>query len=616
MSKKEGDQKRKTPQSMGEMASEFASSIKIQDARFQYFWNYKPIAKLLEPDGFFRSDKKTKAICGCNKGTKTTACIFEVVMIYTGMIPPSLQGIYPHKIPKNRPRRVRIIVQDYSKHWPETIRPLLLGDPRKGDQGMLPEAWSNWDEDEHMFTGPDGSYLSIVAVDPHEDVDPNVLRGPLIDHTMIDEINKQDVYNESLTRGASLSDGPKTVTLCYCPQEGYSCWTYDTIYGSCYEKSTKRKLPPEKRHPDIFCQVVSMRDNPSIGPKELSAFISSLKPWEVAYRVNGEYSQRATNPYFNMEMLTYWEEKEMYSDGVPYRCIEKQVDLENGRFVAELKLIKEDEIVDEKFEAVWRIWQPPVDGQKYVMVLDSAEGNMDSDNNVCDIFNATDLLKPFQVAQIRMRLIKPGDFAVQCACVATIYGGCLLVIEINNTSGGICVDRIRNYSNLYRRVSIRKKDEIQTDQIGWHTDKTSKGLMLETTYKKLNELYVKHKGTFSPVNSRFTLMEMQAYEEKIIRNERNISMIVWGARKGCNDDTITTLSIGFRMMYHEYYKISSCKLSRSNEKSYVSEDEKRAGQGASSSQAFGGMRCKRSLLELRNRYKRPEDAGVFRKIRR
>lgn len=605
--KKQGDKQKESPQSIGELAAEMAASIQVKDARFQYFWNYKPIPKLLEPDGFFRSEKKTKALLGANKSSKSTACIFEVVMVYTGMIPPSMQGVYPHEIPKNRPRRVRIIVQDYSKHWPETIRPLLLGDPKQGAEGMLPEAWSDWNEDEHMFTGPDGSYLSIVAVDPHEDVDPNVLRGPLIDHTMIDEINKMDVYTESLTRGASLQDGPKTVTLCYCPQEGYSCWTYEQLYAACYDTATKKKLPPEKRHPDIFAQVVSMRDNPSIGPRELSAFISSLKPWEVAYRVNGEYSQRSSNPYFNMEMLTYWEERNMYSDGIPYRCIEKEVNLENGVFKAELHKIDEAESYDEKYEPVWRLWDAPKDGHKYVMVMDSAEGNPDSDNQCCDIWDAITPEKPIQVAQLRMRLIKPGEFAVQCACVATLFGKCLLVIEMNNTSGGICMDRIRNYDNLYKRVSIKKTDMDQTDQIGWHTDKFTKGPALESAYKKLNEIFRKHNGSYTPINSKFTLMEMEAFEERVVRNARNVSQTVWGARKGEHDDCVTTLAIAFRIMYNEQYKIITCNLPKKEVSCYKSILEEQAKKQARSRGAFSGLRKKPSLNSLRGGFRQKEN---------
>jgi hypothetical protein len=601
MARNEGDQKRKAPQSIGEIAAEMAASIQVSDARFQRFWNYKPIAKLLEPDGFFASDKKTKALIGGNKSTKTTAAVFECIMVYTGMIPPSVQGIYPHVIPKNRPRRVRIIVQDYSKHWTETIRPLLLGDPKKGAEGMLPEAWSDYDAESHMFTGPDGSYLSIIAVDPREDIDPNILRGPLLDHTMIDEINKECVYTESLTRGVSLQDGPRTVTLPFCPQEGYACWTYEGLYSACYDTATKRRLPPEKRHSDIFAQVVSMRDNPSISEAQIASTIATLKPWEVAYRVFGEYSQRASNPYFNMEMLTYWEENKMYSEGVPYRCVQKNIDLENGIFESELRKIEDDESFDEKYESIWRVWRGPIDDHKYVLTMDSAEGNTDSDNNVADLWDCTDSEKPFQAAQFRMRLIKPGDFAVECACIATIYGKCLIVPEMNNTSGGICLDRIRSYDNLYRRPSVQRFDERQTDQVGWHTDKFTKGPALETTYKKLNELFVKHKNNYSPINSRFTIMEMQAFEEKIIRNARNVSQIVWSARKGFNDDTVMVMAIAFRVICHESYKITTCKLKKKVSQ-YSSQIEKMAlAASVRRGRAFNAMKRKPDLVTLRKR---------------
>jgi hypothetical protein len=213
-----------------------ASLRERKDVRFNRLWNYKPLDVLKD---WWSSPARTKAVIGSNKSGKTITGVVEAVSIYTGMIPPSLRNLYPHNIPLHRERHVRIIVQDYTKHWPETIRTYLISD----EYGYLPREWAaNYDPDEHIFYGPDGSWLSIMAIDPRKTTDPNILRGPLVDHTLIDEINTRTVYTESLMRSVTLPDGPQTVTLTFCPQEGRGCWTYKDIYGMGYDLRTDEKL--------------------------------------------------------------------------------------------------------------------------------------------------------------------------------------------------------------------------------------------------------------------------------------------------------------------------------------------------------------------------------------
>lgn len=248
--KKQGDKQKSVPLSLGQMSAKFARELAVPDERFNRFYDYIPLPALAQEDGFWRDKRRTKALIAGNRSGKTTSACIEAVIVYTGIIPRALQGVYPHKIP-TRPRHVRIIVADYSKAFSETLRPMLIGP----DYGILPEAWSTWDEQEHMFTGPDGSYLSIMAIDPTEKTDPNVLRGPQIDHTMIDEINTEVAFTESIARAAALKSGPRTVTLSFCPQNGYQCWTYDRLYAACYDKLTKKRLPREKQHSDIFPQM-------------------------------------------------------------------------------------------------------------------------------------------------------------------------------------------------------------------------------------------------------------------------------------------------------------------------------------------------------------------------
>lgn len=555
-------------------------------------------------------------IVSCNS-TKTWGTTFETIMIYTGLIPPSMQGVYAHEDElrrisqgiHKRPRHCRIIVQSMN-HFADTIEPILTG-----STGLLPEAWSDYDKSLHMFRGPDGSFLEIMPIDPREKIaskTANTLRGGDIDHTQIDEITAEPAYTESSVRAAAKRDGPRTVSLAYCPQEGFDCWTYRTFYEACYEvkaKKTARK-PPERCHSEVYSIQVSMKDNPSITRESLESQIRRLRDWEVAFRVHGEYSQRAANPFFDMETLVEWELENRCSDGTPCRMIKKRVNHDRGVFQAQM-LQADEGTFDEAKEPIWRVWEWPRDEEKYVVVMDAAEGNPDSDPNAIGVWRCTEPSMPKEVAQLRMRRIKPGLAALQAAFASNVYGGggnryALVVPERNTTAGGIVVDRIRHHKSMYKRVKTEKQQNEQTEVVGWSTNGHTKGPMLDDAYEMLGEMASMKIETkegefrnYCPVSSSITLQELQAYEERLRTRKDGVKVFEWGARAGAHDDTVMQMMIAFRIIKNEYQKIKPCKMSRYSGTTWEDSDESRSRE--TGRRAFGGMKQKKSLRELRGR---------------
>ena len=627
MARSQGDLQKSRAMTMGEIVADLARGIEVRDERYDNFWKYKPIPKMMNPDpneGFFASKKPIKAACGANRSTKTWSSVFECIMIYTGIIPPSMQGLYAHEEtlreitsgPSKRPRHVRIIVQSLG-HFADTIEPILTG-----QGGLLPEAWSTWDSTVHMYRGPDGSYLEIMPIDPREKVaikTANTLRGGDIDHTMIDEITAYAAYTESIARAAAKKDGPKTVTIAYCPQEGFECWTYEALFLSSYERKGHLFLRknPEGCYPDVFCVKVSMKDNPSITPEAYESQKRRYKPWEVCFRVDGEYSDRTSNPFFSVEELLAWEEQERYSIGRPFILREAKVDVELGIFDGELLPTTERDVspgcdYDEKRFPIWRIWEIPTHGEKYVISADLSEGNPGSDPHSVTVWNCTNQERSYEAAKLHMRLIKPGALAVQACCMATVYGECLLVPEANNTGGGMFMDRSRNYVNLYSRLKSGDSEaERETDKLGWFTNRYNKGAMLDNAYRMLShmanmkipsidkngELVVRN---FCPFNSRAVIREFIGYEEKIERDKNNIPSIVWGAASGSHDDTVMEACIAFRIINHEYEKISACKLKQNTVQAFKNRHRTEL-QKLTRPKAFSNMRKQEGLKNMRNR---------------
>ena len=612
MVKKFDEVQSKLRKPMSELNMELARKLQAYDSRLECFLNFIPPPVYLRKDGYFRTRRKTKVIVGANKSFKTSTAIWEDVMIYTGMIPKALQGVYAFEKDlqditrgeKRRPRHVRIIVQDYSKAWPETIKPMLLGDPDGGGRGFLPETWSEYDKESHMFHGPDGSFLSIMSVDPTQNLDPRRLRGPLIDHTHICENSLQAAYSESMTRAAGLVEGPKDVTFEFCPQDGFEDWTYHDLYLQGYDSKTDEPLPVEKQNDAIFVQRVTMRDNPLMDEKEIQDIEKSIPQHQVAFRVHGKYSSMAANPYFHIDMLQEWYTSGQTSDGRPMMFENLETNTDMGYFRGKLvdaNLRK----VDEKYEPVWRVWEEPKNGERYIIPADTAMGNPKSDFQVADVLKVVDFGKfttTIQVAQLRMRLLKPGDFGIQCAMMAHHYGNCVLVPEVNNESGGTFVDRIRNYAELYTRLGppTRENNDKPVKKFGWHTDKYNKPMMLETTYKMLQKCYA---TGFCPINSEFTLAEMMSFEERIVKDKlNNFLKTEWGNRPGAHDDTVICYSIGSRVGVAEKDRLSPCNLKDSVVKDpYVSELEKKAQEQAAGNRAFSNVKRQPSLSQLRSK---------------
>jgi len=591
-----GDQQRRSYPNLAGMMSDMARSLEgADDPRYQRFWGYEP--KTPRVRDWWANDRKTSVLVGANKSFKTTIGMIKAVMVFTGIIPPSLKGIYPHELPQDRPRHVRVIVADFTKHWPETIKPLLTDD----SIGVLPKSWANnYDPNQHIFYGPDGSWLSIFAADPQKNIDPRSLRGPAVDHTYIDERNHRVVWTESLTR--IFPNGPKTVDLGYCPQDGKGCWTYKDIYGQCYNLTTDQKLPESEQNPAIYVERVTMDDNPYITEKDKADIIASCKPYEIAYRVNGLYSDRTDDPFFDMDILWKWEQEDRCYRGLPVKLVEDEIDVDEGVFKAHMTMASG---WGDETDPIWEVWKKPQHGHKYISVLDSAEGKPLSDFQVHDIWDATDKFKPYQVAQLIRRQVKPDKFAIQGLCMSTIYGGedpILFAFEQNNTCGGIVLDKCRAYQNPYLRTSRSREIVDDTDLLGWHSDWVNKPAACQEADTMIQE-WERELDSYCGIRSVRTLEDMRNFQDRIERDKNGISKRVLGARAGSHDDCVTVLWIMAYIIRIQYELLTPSAhpaiIPHDEDRNYVSELERDAERATrKSGERLAVNRAKPSLSAL------------------
>lgn len=626
--KKKGDQRLKPVANIGQVIDDMVANLEKQPPRLKAFWDYKPIPLYLgEPsdstvseEGFLKTMKKIRALVAGNRSCKTWTAIYELIMIYTGIIPPAMQGVYPWEqnlkdcLPGGkhpRARRCRIIVQNYTTHWATAIRPILLQQKQDVDTGLLPEGWDDWNSEEHLFTGPDGSMLHIYSADPRENTDPIFLRGGAFDATVIDEPNAQTVFEESVARTLAVPHGLGFVTLCYCPEDGFESWHYKQIYQAGYDPATYEPLPPDQRNPEIFVQVATPMDNPSVTPEGLRAMEAACRPWQIEAKVHGRYSAQGDNSFFSVEILSNWQIKPELSAFYEYAELDmSDVNTYEGDFEAEVDYFDREEgdkiaEKDENERPLWRVWHRPQDKHKYILIADCAAGRAKGDYQNADILDATDYAKPFQVAQLRIRKCTILDFSAQCAAMGTLYGEILIAPEAN-TYGEAFIDNIREYPDLYIRANISSRiDNPDEKKYGWSSNIHSKLNMLENLddfLKKCDSL------NFIPIRSQFTLNELMSYQEKIKNSVFGEVKREWGAKSGMHDDTVTTLGIGIWIIRKEYEKLSVSHLvEKENAKKLVDLHAQRMKKSPQSDRGFSKMlgHRKKNLVTLRGNRSQP-----------
>lgn len=191
-----------------------------------------------------------------------------------------------------------------------------------------------------------------------------------------------------------------------------------------------------------------------------------------------------------------------------------------------------------------KIWEyPDTDikvSNRYVVVFDPQRGLSETaDWGVIAVFDRYWMMyggKPEVVAEWRGRIDK--DIAIWVSAqIATFYCNALLVVESNtyDTSSRYDVsefifDTIADYyKNLYSRTPADKIKEGEPAVYGWHTNRSSKPILVDNYVAELREEgYVERSGE--------ALDEARVYEQKKDKQ--------YGAKAGKHDDILMTRMIG------------------------------------------------------------------------
>lgn len=132
------------------------------------------------------------------------------------------------------------------------------------------------------------------------------------------------------------------------------------------------------------------------------------------------------------------------------------------------------------------IWEHPIEGEDYVVGIDSSEGVRGGDLAAACVLKASSRAL---VAQAH-GLVEPNHWGRLCCRIGWHYNEALLAFETAPSAHGHSAAREamrQGYVRLYTRVSQTKAVPELTDKLGWQTMKQEKERMVDAIREALDE---------------------------------------------------------------------------------------------------------------------------------
>lgn len=132
-------------------------------------------------------------------------------------------------------------------------------------------------------------------------------------------------------------------------------------------------------------------------------------------------------------------------------------------------------VIDETPNGYLSIWELPEQGGQYALFADVAKSG-----DYCAAYVGDK--KTWQVVASWHGHINPGQFGVELDRLGRYYNNALVAVEVNGL-GQSTIDKLHNdlhYPNLYKRKTVNKATNEQTEYVGWSTTMTTRPLMLGT----------------------------------------------------------------------------------------------------------------------------------------
>jgi len=136
-----------------------------------------------------------------------------------------------------------------------------------------------------------------------------------------------------------------------------------------------------------------------------------------------------------------------------------------------------------------RYWGKYLPNNAYGIGADTSEGK-GQDSNAMTLWDFT---TGTVIATFYDNEIQPDLFAFELVRVGKEFGNCILAPEVNNTSGGMVIQVLKqqDYPNIHRKTLTDRMNNVLTTQLGWHTNSKTKPQMLAEFRRDYNNGLIK-----------------------------------------------------------------------------------------------------------------------------
>lgn len=182
-----------------------------------------------------------------------------------------------------------------------------------------------------------------------------------------------------------------------------------------------------------------------------------------------------------------------------------------------------------------RMYEPPQEGQQYVVAVDAAGGGQAGDYCVAMVGKLRRDIQGIEQVCVYQAKVETLQLAETALRLGYFYNEALMVIETGASGHGTAVANIvkEDYHNLYRQVRTSRYVDDEKEELGFSTNRKSKGYLVDN----IGNWIGKRDGDEWLIEPRYimhdslTLDEMNRYQIDPKTGEA-------GAPKGSNDDLV------------------------------------------------------------------------------
>lgn len=188
----------------------------------------------------------------------------------------------------------------------------------------------------------------------------------------------------------------------------------------------------------------------------------------------------------------------------------------------------------------WKYYADYKPNHRYALAADPSEGvGKDNSTIIIGDFDAKDsngYLKPEIVAVYANDKIPPDLFAHEIKNGATRYGNCLVACERNNHGHTTLAILKGIYYNIYKEYKSGITEEVESEKLGWPTNRATKPMMMMELSTAINEKLLN-------VPDKESLRELKTYLRDDINNVTKDEM-------GKHWDRVIAIAIWWQMQKH------------------------------------------------------------------